>query len=168
MPMRGNCSRFTLMDCAVLIAALALGMSFATYLARIDTPIRGVPPRVAWAVTAVLWSGAIAGPLILLAQCVRGRRTVPSWGEWLWLTPSSLYLLVLASVSLGGPGLPLILAWVAVQCLASFTASCRLIASLAGLIPGVACRWTDLLGCSVCTAFGPAILYSVNEAMSHL
>jgi hypothetical protein len=168
MPMRGSSSRFTLMDCAVLFAALALGMSFATYLARIDYPIRGVPPRVVWAATGILWSGAIAGPMILLAQYVRGRRTVPSWGEWLWLTPSSLYLLVLASVSLARPNLPLLLASVAVQCLVSLAASWRLIAILTRLIPGVDCRWTDLLGCSVCTAFGPAVLYLVNAAMDDL
>jgi hypothetical protein len=166
MPMRGDCRRFTLMESTVLIAASALGMSFASYLTRIDTPISGVPPHVVWTGKAVLSSGAIAGPLILLAQYLRGRRTAPSWGERLWLAPSSLYLLTLASVSLGVPGPPLVLAWVAVQCLASFAASCRLIADLAGLIRGAPGRWTDLLGCSICMAFGPVILYPLYEALS--
>jgi hypothetical protein len=69
------------MDGLVLIAAAALGTGLTTGLGRTDATVRqGM--LVLWAVRSVLLSGAIAGPLVLLAQVVRGRRSPPTWGEW--------------------------------------------------------------------------------------
>lgn len=85
--MPSNWNRFTLMDSVGLVAAFAIGMGITTHFAKTDTPLSGVPPELSWAVESVLWAGMVAGPLILMAQAFRGRRSRLSIGEWLWISP---------------------------------------------------------------------------------
>jgi hypothetical protein len=166
--MTASWSRFTLMDGLVLIVAFALGMGLATHFMGTDTAFGRLDPGVVWAVSSVLWAGMVAGPLILTVQRFRGRRPAPSLGEWLWLVPLAFYLPSYAFAQLAVPSLALVFLWVWVQCLLSLAAAVCLVAGVFGMRPGPACRWTDLVGCSVCTAFGPAILFALNEALSQL
>src|SRR5258708_6513567 len=95
--MRANCAKFALIDGVILVAAFAIGIYLATHFMRTETDGRfdtNAQPGVDWAVGCILWSGVIAGPLILVGQRIRGRRSCLSWGEWLWLAPLSLYVLV--------------------------------------------------------------------------
>jgi hypothetical protein len=166
--MNASWSRFTLMDGLILIAAFALGMSLETYLMTRDSIYLRFDPRVVWAMSSVLYSGVITGPLILAVQRLRGRRSALSLGEWLWLSPLSFYLPMYAFILLGGNGIGLICAWAPIQCLFSLAASCWLVTGVLGLRPNAACRWTDFVGCSVCSAVGPALVFQINEAMNQL
>jgi hypothetical protein len=167
--MKANWNRFTLMDGVALVAAFALGTRFATHFMLTDMfglPENRTQPSVEWTVSCVLCSGVIAGPLILLMQRFRGRRSPLSWGEWLWLAPLSLCLVAYASQRLGVHfSFYAILDAVLVQCALSAPACILLVGGLLGMRPYVACRWTDLVGCSVCVAVGPLILYIVNQAL---
>jgi hypothetical protein len=168
--MRANLGRFTLMDGVTLIAAFAIGTCLATHFMRTDTP-SGFEmigqPCVGWAVSCVLWSVVIAGPLILSVQRFRGRCSPLSLGEWLWLAPLSLYLLVYVSQGLGDLSLGIALLAVSVQCMLSLFALV-VVMGLFGARPDVACRWTDRFGYLVCISVGPAIVYSVIQALSQL
>jgi hypothetical protein len=172
--MRANCCKFALMDGVILIAAFALGIYFATDFMRTESDGRfdtNAQPCVDWAVGCVLWSGVIAGPLILLGQRFRGRRSRLSWGEWLWLAPLSLYLLVYVFQQYqqsDGPRLVLVVFAVLIQCMLSFAAFLWLVKGLFGTRLDVACRWTDFLGCLVCMTVGPVIIYGLNQALSQL
>jgi hypothetical protein len=159
------------MDSATLVAAFALGIFLATHFMRTDTHGRietGAQLTADWAVSCILYSGVVAGPMILVLQHFRGRRVPPSPGECLWLAPLSLYLLGYASQILGEASFILSFLWLIVQCVASIAAFFWLVAGFAGARPDAACRWTDLLGCSVCMAVGPWILYGLNQALNQL
>jgi hypothetical protein len=169
--MGANWGKFTLMDSVTLVAAFALGIFLATHFVRTDTHGRfetRAQLTAEWAVSCVLWSGVIAGPMTLVVQRFRGRRVPPSPGECLWLAPLSLYLLGYASQILGEASIVLLLLCVSVQCVASIAAFFWLVAGLTGTRPAASCRWTDLLGCSVCMAVGPWILYGLNQALNQL
>jgi hypothetical protein len=188
---RSNWTRFTLMDGIILIAACSigtyittrfaqerqiaelqkegsLGTLIATRFTRTDT--RNSRPRVAvlWAVSCILWSGVIAAPLVLSSQRFRGRRSAPSPGEWFWLVPLVLFLTIAWSQLFGGPGSFLFITWVMLQCACSCAALFRLVRTFFGMNRDVACRWTDLLGCTVCGSVGPAILFEIYEALKQL
>jgi hypothetical protein len=70
-----NSDKFTLRDGVTLIAAFGLGPFVATHFIRTDTAGQFDncgQPRIGWAVSCVLWSGVIAGPLILSVPRSRG------------------------------------------------------------------------------------------------
>jgi hypothetical protein len=166
---RSNWTRFTLMDGIILIAACSVGTYIATRIAQMDA--RNSSPRVAvlWAVSCVLWSGVIAAPLVLSSQRLRGRRSAPSPGEWLWLVPLVLSLTVAwMLLRFCGPGSFLLVILVMLQCACSCAALFRLVRTFFGMNRDVACRWTDLLGCTVCGSVGPAILFEIYEALKQL
>jgi hypothetical protein len=169
--MQANLGKFTMMDGVTLIAAFAIGICLATHFMRTDTASRFDrigQASASWAVLCFLWSGVIAGPLILSVQRFRGRCCPLSWGEWVWLAPIPLYLLVYVSQGLGELSLGIVFLAVSAQCMLSFSALVWLVIGLFGARPDVACRWTDLFGCFVCLSVGPAIVYSVNQALSQL
>jgi hypothetical protein len=169
--MRANLGKFTMMDGVTLVAAFAIGICLATHFMWTDTASRfdrSGQPSAGWAVSCILWSGVIAGPLILSVQRFRGRCAALSWGEWVWLAPLPLYLLAYVSQGLGELSLGIVFLAIFAQCLVSFFALVLLVIGLFRARPDVACRWTDVLGCFVCMSVGPAIVYSVNQALSQL
>jgi hypothetical protein len=165
--MKDNWSRFTLMDGLVLIAACALGTGVATNLVRTDDALRHVEMVVVWPVASVLISGVIAGPLVLLDQLFRGRRVAPTWGEWFWLAPALLYV-SMCTFARSEYGVLIVLMSILLQVLCSLIAFCRLVFCRLGMTPEVACRWTEILGCVVCSAIGPAIAYCLTLALYYL
>jgi hypothetical protein len=169
---RPDWSRLTLLDGHLLVAASALGLGLASYFLRGVGPYRSVHPQIVWAISGLLWAGMIAAPLILVGQRLRGRRAALSLGEWFWLAPSTLFLLMLACACLVGPTfgliLVLVLLGVGLQWALSLAALYRLVAVVFGRAPVVACRWTDRLGCAVCAAVGPALFAELSAALSQL
>src|SRR5262249_2062415 len=154
--------------------AFALGICLATYFMRTEIDGRfdaNGQPSFRWAVECVLWSAVIAGPLILLWQRFRGRRSPLSWCELLWLAPAFLSMLVFGfqpfQRSSEGKLATVILA-VLIQCTLSFAGFLRLVSALSGTRQGIACRWTDFLGCSICMTVGPVILCELNQALGKL
>jgi hypothetical protein len=171
-------NRFTLVDGVVLVAALGLGVWLQTswMSRRTDHPFQRAETLVLWAGLSLLQGGVLAGPLVAVAQFLRGRRTAPSAGEWCWLVPIPLYLTFLALLYSGQPGLlqtPLNVDWAScmlllyasVQGLLSLGALVRLVMSFSRRRPDAACRWTDRLGCLVCAAVGPVMTFLLVSSL---
>jgi hypothetical protein len=89
-------------------------------------------------------------------------------GEWLWLAPFPLYLLLYAIARLSDGGMALALLGIAAQCSLSLAAVGCLIAGVFGSRSNPVCHWTDLVGCSVCAALGPVIALVINASLSQL
>jgi hypothetical protein len=179
--MKTNWNRFTMVDGGILIAALGLGVWLATaeVSGRTDHPFQGAETLVIWAVLSVLWAGIFAGPLILVEQLLRGRRSAPSPGEWFWLVPVPLYIsfllflygsqnTYLTILYSGNLGLFITLVYVVIQCLFTLAAFVRFVSSVYGKRRDVACRWTDLLGCSVCIYVGPVMAFAVISSLRNI
>lgn len=152
--MKGSWARFTLMDGTSLVVAAALGMSKASSLGRFFDPAGGPVP---WVVSAVLCSGVLACPLVLVSQAIRGRRSMPGLGEWFWLIPPGLFVPLLALKPGTQAHLAHTLGAIEMQCLLSVIALGCLVARFLAPRPHVTCRWTDILGLAVCAAVGPGI-----------
>lgn len=153
--MRATWDRFTLLDIGILIASVAVGMALANHFGRVDTPIRGIPTAVVWALKSTICGGMFAGPAILIGQFLRGRRALLGVGEWLWLCPWSVVVIALST----GPGfIPPIL-----FLLGGFSAVAflYLLSYLVRPKARVACRWTDFFGSLTCILTGSFIIYAV-------
>jgi hypothetical protein len=97
---KANCGnswkRFTLLDVCAFILALGIGMKLAPSFHSQGSPPVLPQSTAEWAAMALITGSAIAGPLTLGAQwLIKGRRTSLSMGEWLWLTPSVCYSILI-------------------------------------------------------------------------
>jgi hypothetical protein len=85
-----------LLDICIFILALGLGMKLSPTFHS-----QGPPPTprqlvTEWMALALITGCAIVGPMILGAQwIIQGRQTALSMGEWLWLTPSVSYSILI-------------------------------------------------------------------------
>jgi hypothetical protein len=179
--MKATWNRFTWVDAGILVAALALGAWLQTsqMSRRTDHPFRRAETLAIWVGSSVVWAGLLAGPLIIGAQFLRGRRTAPSPGEWFWLVPIPLSLTFLAFLYYSESRLARMLfkadvelyvfiIYIFAQSLFSLAAVVRLVSSVLGRRADVACRWTDLVGCSVCSALGPVTAFAIISALRQL
>jgi hypothetical protein len=93
---RDRWKRFTLLNVCLLILALGLGMKLAPAFHSQGPPPFKRQSDTEWTAIALIAGCAIAGPLTLGAQRIPyGRRTALSIGEWLWLTPSASYSILI-------------------------------------------------------------------------
>jgi hypothetical protein len=139
--------RFTVMDGMLVIVAMALGMTLSPWIAGWE---------VKRAIMGTLEGGIVAGPLLLLGQWLRGRRSALSAGEVLWLVPFAIQVVYVALVVALGTseiGNEEIFVWmivsvvlVAVQAVSTLVALSVLVLGLSKRRSEVACRWTDRLG----------------------
>lgn len=156
------------MDCAILVAAIALATGLGRISAFGGPPRRGSGPLFVWAIESALLFGLIVGPMILAGQWLRGRRAGLGAGEWFWLAPALLWVPVAAGANLAGNGIGLALVWVVAQGACSFAAFIRLAAPPAGAGARTECRWTDLCGYLTCIAMGPLVAFGINDALDQL
>ncbi|WP_422931933.1 hypothetical protein [Singulisphaera sp. PoT] len=144
-------------DGVILIGALAAGMGLAKNATNGHF-------NALWLIDMLLASGILAGPFVLVGQWWSGRRTALSHGERLWATSSSLILplLVWGYLDMGLGILNVFLAIAAlIHFLISLYAAIYLAVSVLGPSVDVPCRWTDRLGCLVCSVVFPGVVLSI-------
>jgi hypothetical protein len=124
------------MDCMILVAAVAMGLSLSGRLRRLDGLVVGL-----------YLAALIAGPLILAGQWVRGRRILLSPGEWLWLASSGGVFGTLVFLFLQVAPYEVGASWIVWQTVASWVALLNFVIKVVfRKPPSAACRWTDLSG----------------------
>jgi hypothetical protein len=75
-------NQFTSVDGVMLVVALGLGVWLQTawMSGRTDHPFQRTESLMLWAGLSLLSGGIFAGPVVVIAQLPRGRRTAPSVG----------------------------------------------------------------------------------------
>jgi len=157
--------RFTLLDMLLIQAALAAALSIA-WSSR--------PTESGWiepAIAAVVFGSVFAGPMVLISQwTLRGRRTLPSTGEQLWIASfvcwtAGFYLIVLLywlsehkdswpnAYGVGVLGMSVCTLCV-VQTILSGIALVWLVKGALKKHAPVPCLWTDRCGSIACLLFG--------------
>jgi hypothetical protein len=88
--------RLTLLNVCVFILALGFGMKLAPAFHRQGPPPIERQSVTEWIALTFIIGCAIAGPLTLGAQRIpQGRQSALSMGEWLWMTPSASYSILI-------------------------------------------------------------------------
>ncbi|NQT16989.1 MAG: hypothetical protein HQ582_29800 [Planctomycetes bacterium] len=154
IPKRKAWQRFTLLDLFLLQAGFGFGFSLACSLSPKDAPAAEL------ATTGIVWGFVFAGPLVMMIQrIVRKRSQALSLGEWLWLSPTALFLLLCCSME--GPVAAsvhwsryLFLFWVFAQVMAMGVSVANLFSGLRGYRGCVPCLWTDQAGSGAAFLFG--------------
>jgi hypothetical protein len=151
---RETWQRFTLLDLFLIQASFGFGFSLACSFSP-----KGSGP-VELATAGIVWGFVFAGPIVLMVQwIVRKRSRALSLGEWLWLSPTALFLLFFCSVE--GPvaasaqwGRYLFLSWVFAQVMSMGVSVANLFSGLRGYRGTAPCLWTDQAGSGAAFLFG--------------
>jgi hypothetical protein len=159
-------SKFSLIDCVVLVAAFALGMGFYANVVRL--PDESFESAIAGGIWGIAFGGVIAGPLIVLTQALRGRRSKLRSGEWHWLVPLGLVAFPFTPlVSRNPEGLYLVLTGIPFQGLHLLVAIVLIFAGFSRREPTVRYTWTDRFGYVVCALSGLPIVFASFFSMSY-
>lgn len=154
LPKRESWQRLTLLDLFLLQAGIGFGFSLSCSFSLKQAG----PAELATA--GIVWGLVLAGPIVLMVQwIVRKRSRALSIGEWLWLSPTALFLLLCLSVE--GPiaasvhwGRYLFLFWVFAQVMAMGVSLANLFSGLRGCRVTAPCLWTDQAGSGAAFLFG--------------
>jgi hypothetical protein len=153
--------RFTLLDLLLLQACFGFGLALAC------SPGTGEAAGVERMIAGMVLGAVFAGPIILMTQwTLRGRSRPLSAGEWLWLTPTVLFLLLSCSLRFSpdfdlGSSSRLFVVWMFAQVTCTGVALATLFSSLRGYRSTVPCYWTDRLGSWASLLFGIWIFLAV-------
>ncbi len=174
--------RFTILD------ALLMQMGYAMAFSLVFSPYRRLVAQpfdegaVLIVVTTFCLGSALSGPIVLGSHWLfRGRRTGMSAGEWLWLSPSAILLIVILGVwglhwvaqALPDPegirailyalfGILLFL----VECGCVVNAFLVVMARSFGDLDHPPCRWTDRFGAITCLVLGILLLLTLFAVFS--
>jgi hypothetical protein len=160
--------RLTILDLLLLMVAYALAAGCCSR--QRETVLYSAPECIIhYTATEIFFQivvlgNVFAGPIVLIAQYVfRRRRTWPSIGEWLWLSPIMLVLASALAIMCwpGGDGLVSLLMMLTVGGLVLCSALSLLLLGfrLLGVWNAASCRWTDVFGCITCLGVGIWALY---------
>jgi hypothetical protein len=157
--MNDRWKRFGLTDCAVLIAALALGMA----LAPVMRPSGSVATRAGLSVSLGLQA---AGPLILAAQWLRGRRAAPSPNELCWIASLVVSLLFVFLALFGNRPRGIIELWGVFHVCLAYLAVTLLLRGKYDTRNLGSWSWTDWAGILICIFVGFAIITPIVDILS--
>jgi hypothetical protein len=109
---------------------------------------------------ALVLGSVYAAPLSLAVQLIfRRRRTMPSIGEWLWLEPLLLYILLYVCSNLFFLSEASVLLAIILQPFSSIMALLMIGFYTMQFFKKKEIRWTDFFGCISCGSFGIMIVY---------